>query len=134
MTPEYLLDTNIISDLVRNPQGRVAAELDRVGEGAVCTSIIVAAEMKFGAKKSDSVRLQSNLDAILSSLPILPFKKPADERYAEVRQHLESIGQPIGPNDLLITAHCLAEDLVAVTANIDEFRRVPGLRVENWLA
>ena len=67
-------------------------------------------------------------------LEILPLKAPADQRYAEIRAHLESTGKTIGPNDMLIAAHCLAEDLVVVTANVDEFGRVPGLKVENWLA
>ncbi len=134
MALEYLLDTNIVSDLMRRPQGPVAAALARVGDDTVCTSIVVVAELKFGVKKSGSPRLQANLDAILSALEILPLKEPVDLRYAEIRHHLESVGQTIGPNDLLIAAHCLAENLVAVTANIDEFSRVPGLGVENWLS
>ena len=132
--PDYLLDTNILSDLMRHPQGRVTANLERVGENAVCTSIVVVAELKFGVTRSGSKALRTNLDVILSALEILPLKAPADQRYAEIRTHLESVGKTIGPNDLLIAAHCLAEDLVAVTANADEFGRVPGLRVENWLA
>ncbi len=134
LMPDYLLDTNILSDLMRHPQGRVTANLERVGENAVCTSIVVVAELKFGVAKSGSKALRTNLDAILSALEVLPLKAPADQRYAEIRTRLESVGKTIGPNDLLIAAHCLAEDLVAVTANTDEFGRVPGLRVENWLA
>ncbi len=130
---KYLLDTNILSDLMKHPQGRIRAHLERVGDNAVCTSIIVAAELKFGVEKRGSLALRNNVDAILSALEILPLKPPADQRYAELRAHLESDGDTIGPNDMLIAAHCLAEDLVAVTANIDEFSRVPGLRVENWL-
>ena len=130
---KYLLDTNILSDLMKHPQGRIRAHLGRVGDNAVCTSIIVAAELKFGVEKRGSLALRNNVDAILSALEILPLKAPADQRYAELRAHLESDGDTIGPNDMLIAAHCLAEDLVAVTANIDEFGRVPGLRVENWL-
>ena len=132
--PDYLLDTNIVSDLMRHPQGRAASHLERVGDKALCTSIVVVAELKFGVAKSGSRALRTNLDAILSALEILPLKAPADQRYAEIRAHLESVVKTIGPNDLLIAAHCLAEDLVAVTANADEFARVPGLKVENWLA
>ena len=132
--PDYLLDTNIVSDLMRHPQGRVASHLERVGDKALCTSIVVVAELKFGVAKSGSRALRTNLDAILSALEILPLKAPADQRYAEIRAHLESVGKTIGPNDLLIAAHCLAEGLVAVTANADEFARVPGLKVEYWLA
>ena len=132
--PDYLLDTNILSDLMRHPQGRIRAHLERVGDNAVCTSIIVVAELRFGVEKSGSVALRRNLDAIISALEILPLKRPADQRYAELRAYLEISGKPIGPNDLLIAAQCLAEGRIAVTANIDEFSRVPGLKVENWLA
>ena len=132
--PDYLLDTNILSDLMKHPQGRIRAHLERVGDNAVCTSIIVVAELRFGVEKSGSVALRRNLDVILSALEILPLRHPADQRYAELRAHLELTGKTVGPNDMLIAAHCLAEGLVAVTANIDEFGRVPGLKVENWLA
>ena len=130
----YLLDTNILSELMRRPDGRLRTHLERVGDDAVCTSIIVVAELKFGVAKSGSQALRTSLNAILSAVEILPFKAPADQRYAEIRSHLESVGRLIGPNDLLIAAQCVAEDLVAVTANHEEFVRVPGLRVENWLS
>lgn len=133
MVSRYLLDTNILSDLVRRPQGVVAEQLARVGEGAVCTSILVAAELRFSALKSGSKRLARQLERILSAITIVPLEEPADEEYARVRQHLETGGTPIGPNDLLIAAHALALDCLLVTANDREFRRVPGLRVENWL-
>lgn len=130
---EYLLDTNILSDLMKHPQGRIRAHLERVGDSAVCTNIVVAAELKFGAEKSGSIALRRNVEAILSALEILPLRPPADQRYAELRAYLELTGKTIGPNDMLIAAHCRAEGLVAVTANMDEFGRVPGLKIENWL-
>ena len=71
--PDFLLDTNILSDLMRRPQGRVKENVERVGDVAVCTSIIVAAELRFGVRKSGSMRLRENLDAILASLEILPL-------------------------------------------------------------
>lgn len=134
MTIRFLLDTNIVSDLMKNPQGKVATELERVGAERVCTSVIVSAELRFGVEKSGSSHLRTNLNAILSAIEVLPFEEPADERYADLRFRLESQGQPIGPNDMLIAAQCLASDLVVVTANVSEFNRVPGLPVENWLA
>lgn len=129
----YLLDTNILSDLVRNPQGIVKEEIEHRGENSICTSIIVASELRFGAEKSGSRRLTSQLEAILSAIEILPLEEPSDKRYAELRQHLEKSGTPIGPNDMLIAAHALSLDLVLISANLKEFNRVPGLRVENWL-
>jgi tRNA(fMet)-specific endonuclease VapC len=130
----YLLDTNILSDLIRQPQGTVAARISAVGEDAVCTSIVVAAELRFGAEKSGSSKLADRVDLILSALDVLPLKSPADRCYGEIRQHLARRGAPIGPNDLLISAHALSLDLTVVTANAGEFSRVPGLKVENWLA
>ena len=129
----YLLDTNILSDLVRNPQGVVAARIAKAGENTVCTSVIVAAELRYGAKKSNSKKLAERIDLILSALEILPLEPPADRQYAALRHHLTRQGIPIGPNDLLIAAHALASDLTVVTANVGEFSRVPGLKVENWL-
>ena len=130
----YLLDTNILSDLVRNPQGTVATRITTVGEDAVCTSIVVAAELRFGAEKSGSTKLSDRVDLILSALDVLPLESPVDRHYGEVRQQLERRGTPIGPNDLLIAAHALALELTVITANAREFSRVPGLRVENWLS
>ena len=130
----YLLDTNILSDLVRNPQGAVVSEINRVGESMVCTSIVVAAELRFGARKRNSARLTRQVDAILLAITICPFEEPADQCYGQLRAALERQGKLIGPNDMLIAAHALALDCIMVTANQAEFARVPGLRVENWLA
>ena len=129
----YLLDTNTLSDLVRNPQGVVAAQITKAGEDTVCTSIVVAAELRYGATKSNSAKLAERIDLIFSALEILPLEIPADHQYASVRHHLMRQGAPIGPNNLLIAAHALARDLTVVTANVREFSRVPGLKVENWL-
>lgn len=131
--PRYLLDTNIISDLVRNPQGLVAAGISRVGESNVCTSIVVAAELRFGVAKSTSKRLARQVGAILSAMVVLPLAAPIDQHYADIRKTLERGGMPIGPNDLLVAAHARALGATVVTANEREFRRVAGLRVENWL-
>ncbi len=133
MPHRYLLDTNILSDLVRRPQGRVADAIARVGERAVCTSIVVAAELRCGAEKSGSKPLARQLGRVLAVLEVLPLAEPADRRYAEIRRRLERRGEPIGPNDLLIAAQALAEGCVLVTANERAFSRVAGLQVENWL-
>lgn len=129
----YLLDTNILSDLVRYPQGRIAARIASVGEGAICTSIIVAAELRFGAEKRGSERLTDQLERILSVIDVQPFEAPADAAYARLRAQLEAAGLPIGGNDMLIAAHALATESVVVTNNEREFARVAGLSVENWL-
>ena len=129
----YLLDTNILSDLVRNPQGRIAGHIARVGEDAICTSIIVAAELRFGAAKRGSERLARQLERILSVLDVQPFDALADAAYGQLRAHLEASGLRIGGNDMLIAAHALSASRIVVTDNEREFARVAGLQIENWL-
>jgi tRNA(fMet)-specific endonuclease VapC len=130
--PRYLLDTNIVSDLARDPAGLVAMRIAEVGPELIAVSLIVAAEIRFGAVKSGSKRLAKRLDTLLHEIPLLALEPPVDEHYADIRSHLERAGTPIGPNDLLIAAHARALDLVLVTDNEREFSRVPRLAVENW--
>jgi tRNA(fMet)-specific endonuclease VapC len=129
----YLLDTNIVSDLIRNPQGRVAQHVRRVGEAQVCTSIIVAAELRYGAAKKGSPRLAAQLEAVLGVLDVLPFEAPADAAYGLLRARLEQAGRPIGGNDLLIAAQGVALGATIVTDNEREFGRIEGIPRENWL-
>ena len=129
----YLLDTNILSDLIRNPFGPVAQRIEAVGAKAVCTSIIVAAELRYGCAKKGSPRLQALVEDILATIPVLPLEVPADADYGRQRAQLEASGQPIGGNDLLIAAHALALGLTLVTHNTREFSRIAGLQVEDWL-
>ena len=129
----FLLDTNIVSDLVRNPNGRITQRVRKVGEARICTSIIVAAELRYGSVKKGSSRLMAQLEVVLSALEILPFDAPADKTYGLLRARLEQIGKPIGANDLLIAAQALSLGHVLVTDNEREFARVDGLRCENWL-
>ena len=129
----YLLDTNMVSDLVRHPQGSVTQAIRAVGEGEVCTSIIVAAELRYGATKRASPRLTEQLEAVLRALEILPFAAPADVVYGRLRTDLEQRGLPIGAHDLLIAAQAIALGLTMVTDNEREFRRIDELPCENWL-
>lgn len=128
-----MLDTNIISDLIRNPGGKAAKRIARVGESNICTSIIVAAELRYGCAKSASPRLRKAVEDLLGEINVLPFDLPADSEYGGIRTKLEAAGRPIGSNDLLIAAHASATGAIIVTANAGEFKRVPGLKVENWL-
>ena len=130
----YLLDTNILSDLVRNPQGRVMQRIREVGEAQVCTSIIVAAELRYGAAKKGSARLTTQLEAVLGAFDVLPFEAPADAVYGRLRTRLEQIGQPIGGNDLLIAAQAVALRYALITDNEREFARIDELPRENWLS
>ncbi len=129
----YLLDTNILSNAIRDPKGRIAVRIAQTGQLATCTSIIVAAELRFGAAKRGSPRLTARVAELLDTIDVVAFEPPADTVYADLRARLERAGSPIGANDLLIAAHALALDLTLVTANEREFSRVPDLRIENWL-
>ena len=129
-----MLDTNIISDLIRNPQGKTAKRLAKAGEDSICTSIVVAAELRYGSIKSGSARLLKAVEDLLAEIEVLAFDVPADAEYGAIRSELEAAGKPIGSNDLLIAAHARVADATMVTANATEFRRIRGLKVENWLA
>ena len=129
----YLLDANAISALVTDPQGQVAGRLAAVGERNVMTSIVVSAEVEFGVRKKGSADLARKVAKVMQRLYVAPLAPPADVQYAAIRLDLERRGRRIGPNDLLIASHALALDATLVTDNVREFRRVKGLKVENWL-
>lgn len=129
----YLLDTNTLSALMQAPRGRLAERIARAGEANVFTSVIVAAELRFGAVRKRSQRLVTELDGILAELEPKPLEAVAALHYGRLRAALERAGTPIGANDMLIAAHALSLDATLVSDNEREFARVEGLRVENWL-
>src|ERR1700678_4139041 len=120
----YLLDTNIVSNRVRNPHGRVADRIKTVGESNICTSIIVAAELRYGKTKRASPRLSAQVEAVLGAIDTLPLDSPADEVYGSIRTQLELAGTPIGGNDLLIAAQAIALDHTLITDKDEEFARI----------
>ena len=128
----YMLDTNIVSEMIRNPAGR-AAQRARAAAEFVCISVIVAAELRYDCARNGSPQLLRRVEEFLSEVPVLPFDVPADSDYGGIRAELEAAGRPIGSNDLLIAAHACVLAATVVTANVGAFRRVPGLNVENWL-
>ena len=129
----YMLDTNIISDIIRNPFGTAARRIEQVGHKEICTSIIVAAELRYGSTKKGSPSLLAKIESVLATIPVLPLDVPADGEYGGIRAELEAAGKLIGSNDLLIAAHAHALGMTLVTDNVGEFTRVRGLKVENWL-
>jgi tRNA(fMet)-specific endonuclease VapC len=129
----YLLDTNVVSDLMRNPGGRAAARIAEVGEAQVCSSVIVAAELRYGVAKKGSARLETRLTFLLGALEFLPFESPADSTYGQIRAQLERVDQQIGGNDLLIAAQAINLGMTLVTDNERAFSRVSGLIWVNWL-
>jgi tRNA(fMet)-specific endonuclease VapC len=129
----YLLDTNILSALIDQPDGAVAQRAERAGSRNVFTSIVVAGEIRFGAERKKSARLTERVEQLLERIQVAPLNPPADRAYGSIRATLEQAGTPIGANDTLIAAHALATDSILVTDNVREFSRVPGLKIENWL-
>jgi tRNA(fMet)-specific endonuclease VapC len=133
MARQYLLDTNILSHLVRQPQGPVAERIAAVGESNVLTSVIVACELRYGAAKRGSRRLTQQVEAILGAMTVRALESDVERVYASIRVTLEKRGTPIAAHDMLIAAHARVIDAVCVTDNVAEFKRVPALKVENWL-
>ena len=129
----FMLDTSVVSDIVRHPQGRVAKRIAEVGETQVCTSIVVAAELRCGAARNGTPRLAGQLESVLRAIIVLPLDTPVDMVYGTLRARLEETGQPIGANDLFVAAHALALRCTLVTDNEREFARIKALPVENWL-
>lgn len=133
MAPTYLLDTSVLSHLIRQPQGRLAERIAEVGEANVLTSVVVACELRYGAAKRGSRRLSKQVEAVLAALVIRPLESDVERVYASIRVALERKGTPIGAHDMLIAAHARALGAVCVTDNVAEFRRVPALKIENWV-
>jgi tRNA(fMet)-specific endonuclease VapC len=132
--PDYLFDTNILSAIVKRPASSLAQRIAAMDRQSLCTSVIVACELRYGVFKKGSPILAAKIDQLLAHVDVLPLNAQFDLHYAQIRVALEKIGQPIGHNDLLIAAHARSLGLTLVTDNVREFSRVPGLSVENWLA
>lgn len=131
--PEWMLDTNTLSALIRNPRGALVQRLATIDPAALCTSIVVACELRFGAKRKGSDTLITRVEQLLGELTVVPFDEPADQHYADIRAALERAGTPIGNHDLFIAAHARSRGMTLVTNNVREFGRVTGLRVEDWV-
>ena len=129
----YLLDTNTLSNLIRQPQGHVAERIAQVGEANVLTSVVVACELRYGAATRGSRRLTRQVEAVLGALTVRSLESDVERIYAAIRVALEKKGTPIGAHDMLIAAHARATDAVCVTDNLAAFKRVPALRVESWV-
>lgn len=133
--PIWLLDTNILSNVIKQPDGVVGQRLRVLSEqfpGAMVTSVVVECELSFGALRVNSAALTGKIFNLLQLIPALTLNPDVISHYAITRAHLERQGTPIGPNDMLIAAHALALGATLVSGDA-EFTRVPGLQLENWL-
>ena len=132
----YLLDTNIISALMKDRTGAITANVrvwaQRLPDCKLVTSVVVQYELLFGLARHGTSRLQTAYNIQMNKLPVLPLDAAVGPHYARLRAHLEKAGTPIGANDTLIAAHALALGATLITADA-EFGRVPDLALENWL-
>ena len=131
---KYLLDTDICIYILRGQPKKVAERFRRLRPGDVGLSSIALAELAFGAAYGESPRNRERLETFVAPLSVVDFDQEAALAYGQLRADLFRRGTPIGPLDMLIAAHALALDVTLVTNNEREFKRVPGLRVENWTA
>ena len=132
MAIRYLLDTNIVSFHIRESSAALRRRLRRVDASTVALSVVTEMEIRYGLARNPALRIAEMIEDFLAGMTILPLDSDAASAYAQVRAHLEAKGRPIGPLDLMIGAHALSIGATLVTNNAKEFRRVPGLRVEDW--
>lgn len=134
MNPHYMLDTNIASYLLRGGYFRLEQRLRRERVADVCISAITRAELRYGVARllPTATRLEREVERFLQGITTLPWDMAAADAYGAVRARLERTGTPIGALDTQIAAHALIADVTLITHNTSEFRRVPGLRTEDW--
>lgn len=131
---KYMLDTDTCIYLIARKFPQLEAKAKNQAPGSLLVSAITAAELAFGVAKSQRhAHNQAILAQFLGGMTILPWPVQAMWNFAELKQHLQLLGKPIGPYDMLIAAHAMFEDVTLVSNNVREFERVQGLRLENWL-
>jgi tRNA(fMet)-specific endonuclease VapC len=128
----FLLDTNICIYIIKARPQHLLARFTKLAVGEAAMSVVTYGELEFGARKSRKAASLTTLAQIRTLLPALPVDVSVAERYGRIRAELETIGRPLGNNDLWIAAHALALKITLVTNNRREFDRVGGLRVEDW--
>ena len=135
MEARYLLDTNICIYIRQRKPPEILRRFEKLNPGEAAISVITYGELLYGAEKSrHRTAALELLRELVHYLPALPLPEAAGPAYGEIRAELESKGELIGNNDLWIAAHAMAEHLTLITNNEREFRRVPGLKIQNWVA
>jgi tRNA(fMet)-specific endonuclease VapC len=131
----YLLDTDTCIYIMNEQPEKVFRKAATLVSGDVGISSITFYELAFGIANSQKAAAnRMRLEAFVSRIPVQPFEQVAADVAAEIRLELKRKGTSIGPYDLLIAAHALQLGLILVTNNVREFRRIPKLKVENWLS
>jgi tRNA(fMet)-specific endonuclease VapC len=135
MPPRFMLDTDTCIYIRRNKPPRVTERFAALVAGEAVVSVVSYGELRVGAEKSRwRERDLAVLEKLIAIIPVEPLPAAAADVYGSIRAELERRGEVIGNNDLWIAAHARASGLTLVTNNEREFRRVPGLQVENWVA
>ena len=130
---KYLIDTNICIYIMNRRPIEIIHKFKQFDVGEIGVSTITVSELQYGVAKSKNYRLnEQRIEEFLSPLEILPYDEIAAGIYGDIRLQLEKSGEPIGPLDLLIAAQALNRNLVLITNNDKEFKRVNNLKVENW--
>ena len=131
---KYLIDTNICIYIMNKRPIGIIHKFKLFDVGEIGVSTITVSELQYGVSKSKNRRLnKQRIEEFLSPLEILPYDEIAAGIYGDIRLQLEKCGEPIGPIDLLIAAHALSRNLVLISNNEKEFKRVKNLKVENWV-
>jgi tRNA(fMet)-specific endonuclease VapC len=132
--PRYLLDTNICIYIAKRKPPEVLARFESLSEGEVAMSLITFGELRYGANRSaNAIKALETIEQLATAIPVVTPDLMVATHYGDIRARLTVAGTPIGNNDLWIAAHARSADLILVTNNVAEFRRVPGLRIENWV-
>lgn len=132
---KVLLDTNICIYIIKQQPPAVLERFAGFAVGDVGISVVTLAELEYGVSKSRDVKRNRHaLEQFIEPLEVVRFDRDAAVIYGTIRVALEQKGQPIGSMDLLIAAHARSLDVCLVTNNESEFKRVPGLRIENWVS
>jgi tRNA(fMet)-specific endonuclease VapC len=130
--PRFMLDTDTVSFALRG-QGRVATRLLEYRPSDIYISSITLAELRFGAERKQSRKLQDIINTFIKSVTVLLFDQAAADHFGPVATALADRGTPIGEFDTLIAAHAIAVRMTFVTNNAKHFARVAGLKTENWI-
>jgi tRNA(fMet)-specific endonuclease VapC len=129
---KYMLDTNIVIYTVKNRPQRVR-EAFKLHQGQVCISAVTLGELMYGAERSaQSERNLADIEGLTARLEVSAFNAEAAVHFGQLRAELYGQGKPIGPYDMMIAGHARSLGLILVTNNVGEFKRVTGLRLENW--
>lgn len=132
MAVRYLLDTNTVSFHIRRSSAKLQRRLEKTPASDVALSVVTEMEIRYGLARNPRLRIASLVETFLTGITILPLTSEVSRQYARVRAELDARGTPIGPLDLMIASHALALGVTLVTADLAEFRRVRGLRCEDW--